>query len=46
VHTPQHDTEGWKSLETSFKALQCIIGAAGVAFEPYLDGNFFDMIKV
>ena len=32
-----HDTEGWKSLETSFLALQRIMDGAGSAFSEYVD---------
>jgi hypothetical protein len=32
----QHDTEGWKCLETSFKALQCLIEGTGEAIAAHL----------
>ena len=32
----QHDTEGWKCLETSFKVMQCLIEGTGEAIAHHL----------
>eukprot|EP00854_Cymbomonas_tetramitiformis_P005490 gene5490-6653_t len=35
----QHDTEGWKCLETSFKALQCVIEGTGEPIATHLGAH-------
>eukprot|EP00954_Amorphochlora_amoebiformis_P020109 1336982-Amorphochlora_amoeboformis.AAC.1 len=41
-----HDTEGWKSLETSFNALKCIITGTKGAFSRFVDDNFLALLEV
>ena len=33
----RHGTEGWRCLETSFRALQHLMEGCGLAFRPHLD---------
>lgn len=36
----RHDTEGWKCLETSYKALQHVMEGSGAAFKRYITDDF------
>jgi hypothetical protein len=40
----RHGTEGWKCLETSFRALQHIIESGRAAFRPYIDGDLRQLV--
>lgn len=40
----RHGTEGWKCLETSFRALTKIIEACGVEFQQYVDKSLVDLV--
>ena len=40
----RHDTEGWKCLETSFRALDHIMKGYGEFFRPYLDDHILKLI--
>lgn len=40
----RHDTEGWRSLETSFSALQKIMGGLKGDFVPYLNEEILSLI--
>jgi hypothetical protein len=40
----KHDTEGWKALETSFKALQAIIVGCGAAFSPHITDSLLALL--
>lgn len=41
-----HDTAGWKNLETSIKCLQYMVEGCGSAFQPFLDQNLLDLVRV
>ncbi len=41
-----HDTEGWKSLETSFGALRAIISGAGASFSKHVDGFLLELLEL
>eukprot|EP00887_Chlorella_sp_A99_P007146 scaffold2.g7146.t1 len=40
----RHGTEGWKCLETSFRALQHLMEGCGTPFRPYLDAELRQLI--
>ncbi|PSC73633.1 ARM repeat-containing [Micractinium conductrix] len=40
----RHGTEGWKCLETSFRALQHMMEGCGEAFRPHLDAPLRELI--
>ncbi|CAD7696000.1 unnamed protein product [Ostreobium quekettii] len=40
----RHDTEGWKCLETSFKALQKVMGGCGRSFAPLMTPDLRDLL--
>ncbi|EFN56492.1 expressed protein [Chlorella variabilis] len=40
----RHGTEGWKCLETSFRALQHVMEGCGEAFRPYLDDSLRQLV--
>ncbi|XP_012562698.2 uncharacterized protein LOC100213644 [Hydra vulgaris] len=39
-----HDTAGWKSLETSMKALQCVVDGCGLHFFSYMNKDLLNLI--
>ncbi len=41
----RHDTEGWKCLETSFRALDSIMKGYGTTFHSYLDRDMLGLIS-
>jgi len=40
-----HDTEGWRSLETSMGALEAMMQGCGEAFTPYIDESMLDLMQ-
>eukprot|EP00466_Bigelowiella_natans_P003045 jgi/Bigna1/70759/fgenesh1_pg.13_\ len=40
-----HDTEGWKSLETSFGVLKAIVAGSGTAFSKHVDREILQLIE-
>jgi hypothetical protein len=40
----KHDTEGWRTLETSFKALQSIMRGGAATFGPLIDDNLVSLL--
>ncbi|GMH32577.1 hypothetical protein BSKO_00411 [Bryopsis sp. KO-2023] len=40
----RHGTEGWKCLETSFRALTKIMEGCGAAFRPHLDEDLINLV--
>ncbi|CAJ1343050.1 unnamed protein product [Effrenium voratum] len=40
-----HDTEGWRSLETSMGALEAMMQGCGAAFTPRIDESMLDLMQ-